>query len=145
MMSQIMLHLSQLVDVLETWYFVSMNWVRTEFEKFIVFVFAWWRHNMTSSQDVTKHASLISTCRSERKMILFLVSMLCFGCRVQKCNHLCFCMMTWPHYIMWIRRNKSESSFLNSWNWWSKFWDFMTWRHDLTSSSSSCTYYSDNC
>ena len=65
--------LSQLVDVLERWFFscfykTSGCWVR----KCCQFVFAWWRHVMTSCHDVKNKRCSISACRSAREMTLFL-------------------------------------------------------------------------
>ena len=72
MTSQNLIHLSQLVDVLERWFFfVSMVFWVTEFINVINFTFVWCSDVMTSCHDVTKPDSPISACRCARKMILF--------------------------------------------------------------------------
>ena len=43
-----------------------------EFKNFVSFVFAWWRHVMTSCHDVKNWLYSISACRSTREMLLFL-------------------------------------------------------------------------
>ena len=73
MTSQNLIYLSQLVYVLESWFFfVYMFFQVTEFKKVIEFLFKWWRDVMTSCHDVTKPDLLISACRCARKLILFL-------------------------------------------------------------------------
>ena len=58
--------------VLERWFFfVAMKLWVAEFENVVSFVFAWWRHVMTSCHDVTNRLYSISACRSAREMIFF--------------------------------------------------------------------------
>ena len=85
MMSQNWLYISQLVDVLESWFFFCFHgflghWVQKCYWFLIcvmtwrhdVMSFVWWRDDMTSSHDVTKHDLPILACRCARKLILFL-------------------------------------------------------------------------
>ena len=54
MTSQNRIYLSQLVDVLESWFFFCFHGFQvTEFENVIYFSFVWWRDVMASCHDVT--------------------------------------------------------------------------------------------
>ena len=74
MTSQNLIYLSQLPDVLESWFFFCFHgflghWV----QKFYwFFSFVWWRDVTTSCHDVTKPDLPISASRCARKLILFL-------------------------------------------------------------------------
>ena len=73
MTSQNLIYLSQLVYVLESWFFFCFHgflghWV----QKCYWFLFVWWRDVMTSCHDVTKPDLPISACICARKLILFL-------------------------------------------------------------------------
>ena len=99
---------SQLVDVLERWFFFCFyetlgSWVL----KCCQFLFAWWRHVMTSCHDVKNRLYSISACRCARKMIFF-----CFyetlGSWVLKSCQFCICMMTSRHDVMSWRQKQAE-------------------------------------
>ena len=71
--------LSQLVDVLERWFFfVSMELWVAEFENVVSFVFAWWRHVMTSFYDVKNRLYSISASISAREMIFLILFFIAF-------------------------------------------------------------------
>ena len=124
-----------------------------EFEHVVSFVFAWWRHVMTSCHDVKNRLYSISACRRAREMILF-----CFysfpACPVRKCYRFCVCMMSWRHDVTsWCHKTHfSYISFVDVLKWWYTCisliiltggfqadilyvfaWCFhvITWRHDV--------------
>ena len=113
MTSQNLIYLSQLVYVLESWFFFCFHgflghWI----QNVIDFLFVWWRDVMTSCHDVMKPDLPISACRCARKLILF-----CFhgflGHWVQKCYWFFICVMTWRHDVMsW--RHKTWFTYLSS-------------------------------
>ena len=68
-----LIYLSQLVDVLESWFFFCFHvFLGHEFKNVIDISFVWWRHVMTSCHAVTKPDLPISACRCARELILFL-------------------------------------------------------------------------
>ena len=69
---QNLIYLSQLVDVLESWFFLCFHGFKvTDFKNVIRFPFVWCRDVITSCHDVTKPDSPISAFRCARKCILF--------------------------------------------------------------------------
>ena len=92
-------------------FFVSMKLWVAEFENVVSFVFAWWRHIMTSCHDVKNWLYSISACRSAREMILFWLYS--FPARlVWKCYRFCVCMMSWRHDVTsW--RHKTHFSYIS--------------------------------
>ena len=92
--------LSQLVDnVLERrFFFVSMKLWVAEFENVVSFVFAWWRHVMTSCHDVKKKLYSISACRSARRYYSFLFLWFSVLLSIKMLSFLCLHeVMTWCH------------------------------------------------
>ena len=72
-----LLYLSQLVVVLESWFFFRFDGFFRSLSSnmFVKFLFVWCRDVMTWRHDVTKPALPISACSCARKLILFFVSM----------------------------------------------------------------------
>ena len=66
-------------------FFVSMKLWVAEFENVVSFVFAWWRHVMTSCHDVKNRRYSISACRSARLERWFF-----------------FCFYSFPARSVWI-------------------------------------------
>ena len=102
MTSQNLIYLSQLPDVLESWFFfVSMIFWVTEFINVIDFSFVWWRDVMTSCHDVTKPDLPISASRCARKLILFLFPWFfrSLSPKMLSIFHLCDDMTSWRHVM----------------------------------------------
>ena len=112
-----LIYLSQLVDVLESWFFFCFHgflshWVQNA----INFSFLWFRHIMTSCHDVIKLDSPISACRRARKFILFCLHGF-VGHWVQKDWWFFIRMILWRHDVMsW--RHKNCSTYLRLWIHW---------------------------
>ena len=128
-------------------------WV-AEFENVVNFVFAWWRHVMTSCHDVKNRLYSISACRNARAMILFLFLLFSGSLSLKILSILCL------HDVVTSRRDvmTSQNSFLlyqlvDVLNWWYTCiyvdisvngfqattvhvlaWclHVITWRHDVT-------------
>ena len=100
-----LIYLSQLVDVLESWFFfVSMIFQVTEFKDVLVFPFVWCRDVMTSCHDVTKLDSPISACRCARKLILFCFHV--FRSLSSKILMIFLFLLSWRHDVMsWRHKN----------------------------------------
>ena len=103
MTSQNLNYLSQLRDVLESWFFfVSMDFLVNDFKNIIKFLIVWCHDVMTSFHSVTKPDLLISQVRDVLKSWFFYFQWI-FGQRVQKCcqYYLNFnCLMSWCHDVM---------------------------------------------
>ena len=72
-----LIYLYQLVDVLESWFFLFSWSFRSQSSKMLLIfqlcdALTSWRHVITSCHDVTKPDLPISACRCARKLILFL-------------------------------------------------------------------------
>ena len=73
MTSQNLIYLSQLVDVLESWFFFCFQgFLGNGLQNVIVSSLVWWRDVMSSCHDVTNTDLPISACRWARELILFL-------------------------------------------------------------------------
>ena len=157
MTSQNLIYLSQLLDVLESWFFfVSMVFQVTEFKNVNNFLFVWCRDVMTSCHDVTKPDLSISACRCAGKLILFLFPWFCrsLSSKMLFISQLCYAVTSWRHVMTSLNLihlsqlvDELESwfffcfhGFVGHWvqtNWcFSLVWchDVMTsWRHDVMS------------
>ena len=91
--------LSQLVYVLERWFFSFYENLVGEFENVVGFVFAWWRHVMTSCHDVKNRRYSISAVEVLERWFFFFCFYSFPACIDQKCYRFCVCMMSWRHDV----------------------------------------------
>ena len=95
-----LIYLSQLVDVLESWFFFCFHSILDHwFQICHYFTFLWCRDVMTSCHDVTKLDSPISACRWAIKLFLFYFHGF-VGHWVQKYWWFFIRMMSWRHDVM---------------------------------------------
>ena len=151
MTSQNLICLSQLVDVLESWFlFCFRGFQVTEFENVINFPFVWYRDVMTSCHDVTKPDLPISACRCARKLILFLFLWFfrSLSSKMSLIFYFCDAVTSWLHVMTSLNLihlsqlvDELESSFFFCFHgslghWVQKYWWFfirmMSCRHDVT-------------
>ena len=101
MTSQNLIYLSQLLDVLESWFFFCFHSFLTEFKHVIIFPFVWCRDVMTSCHDVTKPDLPITACRCARKFILFLFPWFfrSLSSKMLIISHLCFAVTSYRHVM----------------------------------------------
>ena len=160
MTSQNLIYLSQLVDELESCFFLCFHGFQvTEFENVIVFSFLWWRDVMTSCHDVTEPDLPNSACRWARKLFLFLFPWFfrSLSSKMLLFFHVCNNLMSWRHVMtsqnmIYLTQLVDE---LESWfffcfhgflgHWHQKcYWFFicaMTWCHNVTSWRHVNTYH----
>ena len=101
MTSQNLIYPSQLVDVLESWFFFLFPWFFRSLSSKVLYIFylcddvASWRHVMTSQNRIYS-SQLVDVLES---WFFF-----CFhgflGHWVRKCNIFLICVMTWRHGVM---------------------------------------------
>ena len=95
------IYLSQLVDVLETWFFfVSMVCSVNKFKIVINYLLVWGCDVTTSCHDVTNPDVPISACRCARKVIDLFCFYGFFGQWLQKFYQIFNCSMSWRHDVM---------------------------------------------
>ena len=119
MTSQNLIYLSQLADVLESWFFFCFYGFQfTEFKHVIDFPFLWCRDVMTSCHDVIKPDLPISACRWARKLILFLFPWFyrSLSSKLLMIFHSYDVMTSWRYAMSWRHRNCS--TYLRLWIHW---------------------------
>ena len=97
-----LIYLSQLVDVLESWFFFCFHgFLGQRVQNVIDFLFVWNRDVMTSCHDVTKPDLPISASRCARKLIHYLFPWVfrSLSSKMLLIFHLCEAVTSWRHVM----------------------------------------------